>query len=72
MGECRDYQSIDVGENSFHRLALRRRGRGQLRFEVAGLDLSEHGKFLNMLKVIRNPIDDLMAEAAEVFGRHVA
>lgn len=72
MCERRDYQTIDVGENSFHRLALRRWGRGQLRFEVAGLDLSEDWQFFDAFKVVRNPIDNLVAKAAEVFSGHVA
>ena len=72
MSECRHYQTIDVGENSFHRLALRRWRRGQLCFEIAGLDLGQHGKFFDALKVVRDPIDDLMTEATELFGRHVA
>ncbi len=67
-----DDQSIDVGENRFHRLAFFRRRCRELCLQFARLNLREHRQVFNVLEITRDPVDDLMTEPAEFFGRHVA
>src|SRR5258708_2529726 len=65
-------QTIDVGEDLLHGLALRRRRRGKLRFQIARLNLRKHRQLIDPFKVITNPIDQLMTKAAKVFPAHVS
>src|SRR5258706_5302577 len=67
-----DDQSIDIRENCRHGFALQRWGRRQLGFKIPGLHLSQHREVFDVLKVVRDPVDDLMAEAAKFRGGHVA
>ena len=46
--------------------------RGQLRLEIAGLDLRQDRQIFDVLEVVRNPVDNLVAKAAKFFGGHVA
>ena len=55
---------IDVSENAAEVLALLRRSCGKLSGEPSGLDLREYGKLVDLLKVIRDTVHDLVAELA--------
>src|SRR5882724_4492710 len=72
MRQRRNDQAIDVSKNRLHRLASFRRRGWQLRFEITGLNLRQHRQIFDTFEVIRDPVDDLMTEAAEFFGGHVA
>lgn len=65
-------QMVNVRQNLTHRFALYGSRLRQLRFKLAGFDLREHGQFLYVLEVIRNPINDLAPELAKILRAHIA
>ena len=72
MCERRNDQTIDVGEDLFHRFAVSwRRGR-KLCFQIAGLDCRQNRTLLDVVEVIGDPVDQIVAEATKVFFAHVA
>ena len=65
-------QSIEIGNDLFHRFAFGRRDRGQLRLQVSRLNGGQHRAFIDVLEVISDPIDQLMAKTTKVFLAHIA
>src|SRR6185436_7221596 len=67
-----DDQAIEVFEDLFHRFALGWRRGWKLRFEIAGFDRCEDWAMFDVIEVIGDPIDQIVAEATKVGGAHVA
>ena len=66
-----DASSFFVARASALRLAFFRSRRRQLRLQFTGLNLREHGQVFDVLEIIRDPVNDLMTEAAKLFRGHV-
>ena len=72
MRDGRQDQFIDIGEDRAKIFASLRCRLGQVLRQPARLDLREHGKLFNMLKVIGDPVDQFVAVFAELLRGHIA
>ena len=70
MRQARHDDALHVGEDGIEALGLKRRLRRQLRLDVAGLHAGHHRQRGDAGAVVRDPVDQLMAEFPELFGRH--
>src|ERR1044072_4605800 len=67
-----DDQSIEIRNDRVHRFASSGRAGWQFRFQIAGFDCGEDGKLVDMIEVIGDPVDQIMAQPTKVFLIHVA
>ena len=72
VSQRRSDQSIEIRNDLFHRLAFSRRNGGQFCFQVSRLNGRQHRTLIDVLEVIGDPIDQLMAKTTKVFLAHVA
>ena len=70
VGDGRHDEAIEIGEDGLHGLAALGTAGGQSVGELAGLDGRKHGVALGMSEIIGDPIDRLVAVAAEFVGSH--
>ena len=71
VGDARHDDLVHVAQHGLHRLALLRRVRGQLRADIAGLHLGEHGIALDLFHVARHPLDGGVPLLPELVRSHV-
>ena len=71
MGDAREKNLLEVPEHRLEGLARFRGRLGQTGADLAGLHPREHGEALDALVIVGDPVDELVAEAAEVAARHV-
>ena len=60
--------ALEIGQDGFHRFALFGRGGGQRGGEIARLDTRDYGVVARVFQIARDPVDHLMAVAAEFVG----
>ena len=72
MSQCWNYESIYIGNDLLHWFALLWRRAWKLRLQITRFDRCEDGQFLDLVKVVCNPINEFMAEATKLFLIHVA
>ena len=71
VGEAGQDEGVEVGEDVAEGLGLLGWGGGELRGDVAGLDLGHDGTVGEVGAVVGEPVDELMAVRTELFGGHV-
>ena len=64
------HETFEIGEQTVHRLALIRPRRGQRVPKLARFHPRQHGIAFRMGKIIGDPIDGGVREAAKLFRRH--
>ena len=63
--------ALEVGHDRVERFALFRRAGGQRGRDVTGLRAGQDGIALDVLEVVGDPLDELVAVAPEICGVHV-
>jgi len=72
MGDSREDQVSEVPENRVHRFTSRRPDIGKQALQFPRMATGQHQISSWILKIVSNPLQQVMAVAAEVFGQHVA
>ena len=70
MGDAGQNNFVDVAEDRVEGLALAGAARGQLRTNLARLDLGQHRVLLDVLLIVGDPLDQQVAPAAKFVGVH--
>jgi hypothetical protein len=71
MGNAGQNDALDIGEDPVERFALLRRVLRQLRTNLSRLHARENREAFDPGIVVRDPVHDRVALAAEFVGRHV-
>ena len=71
MGDMGKNFSFEIRQNPLHRLARIRSGLGKPLYQSARTHIRCDSVSLRLLEIVGHPVDDLMAEAAELFGGHI-
>ena len=69
---CRKYQLVHVGKDRAKIFAGFRSGLRNCILQRARFDLRQHRKLFDVLKIVRDPIDDLVTVLSKFVRRHVA
>ena len=69
--QARDEHALEVGHDRVERFALFRRAGGQRGRDVTGPRAGQDGVAFDVLEVIGDPLDELVAVAPEIYCLHV-
>src|SRR3954462_5111475 len=72
MRYARHNDAVNVGEYLFHRFGRHRSTWWQLRRNISGRNLRQHGVLADITHIVGRPVDQLMTIFTEFFGWHIA